>query len=91
MAAKRLFCGSYCMHVASEVEIDVFHRNDLGAAASAIVSEHWPKRRFAQSYDRFFSNLSKCLDSGEFYVLMLHKWTFFPTEKSNIRENLDFS
>jgi hypothetical protein len=31
------------------------------------------------------------LDSGEFYVLILHKWTFFPTEKSNIRENLDFS
>jgi dTDP-4-dehydrorhamnose reductase len=31
------------------------------------------------------------LDSGEFYVLNSHKWSFIPTEKSNIRENLDFS
>jgi hypothetical protein len=31
------------------------------------------------------------LDSGEFYVLKLHKWTIFPTEKSNIRENLNIS
>jgi hypothetical protein len=34
---------------------------------------------------------SNKLDSGEFYVLKLHKWTIFPTEKSNIRENLNIS
>jgi hypothetical protein len=31
------------------------------------------------------------LDSGEFYVLISHKWIFIPTEKSNIRDNLNFS
>ena len=45
--------GAYCMKVAGKVQVDVFHRHDLGittAGSATLDSEAGTKRRFAQAY-----------------------------------------